>query len=513
MACDFWTAVATRTLPGHLGAEPVGKLRYMGIVYSAMGAPDISDTLNRAANDLSGSLALPDRRARLLALEDRLRRTPDSVDRLIAALVRAMITNSDTCSQEPAASGDGDSLGQQQRNIAIASQQAQTSIPGVGKTIGPQPQRLHDQLPSRMDYDLRRRLDTFANGNCSSEAFIQELSAQCSATPDFIWEVLALIDQYHRRGKISAEFQRSIRELIERPALTHQRPQVFAAQTREPEEPALTAADTPAGASIELRDSPAATPCANESNNEITLGRSDHPAYAPEWAANPEIILPTLYELLRPAPDSRPLDSGRRELRPTLAGADSESGQYIRLKSDARHEAAEHFEIATSALNPHRSRQGRLVQVALLAALFSCMTASSALSSLAVANKPAVPLAAAEPLPQSPSIGLSSDRYIVYPGSTNAVIEVNRTGDPSADISFVWWTRGSGAKSGKDYRGSRPRTEHLPAGVNTMQWSIPILPNAARRHTELFYVAIGSPEGSAGVGAATRATVFVMGPN
>jgi len=142
------------------------------------------------------------------------------------------------------------------------------------------------------------------------------------------------------------------------------------------------------------------------------------------------------------------------------------------------------------------------------------VTASSALRSLSMATRSVAVVATAPPPPlPAPSISLSSDRYLVYPGGASAVIQVERTGDPSADISFVWWTRESGAKSGKDYRGSRPRTEHLPAGVNSVQWSIPIFPNAARRHTELFYVAIGSPGGGAAVGAATRATVFVMGPN
>jgi hypothetical protein len=508
MACDFWTAVATKTLVAHLGAEPVGKLRYMGIMYSAMGAPDISDTLHRAASDLTGIAVLADRPARLLALEARLLRTPDSVDRLIAALVRAMIANSNSCSKEISVSSNHKPIGQKAPDAAIAPQQAQTLIPAEAKPLGPQPQTPHDQLPSRMDYDLRRRLETFANGNYSSEAFLQELSAQCSATPDFIWDVLALIDQYHRRGKISAEFQRSIRDLIERPALTHQRPPVSATPTRALEESAASASTT-AAANAELGVSPAPTPANEESDSDRTRARGNHSAYTPAWAANPEIIVPTLYELPRPAPESRRIDSAS----PAASAANSRAGEYIRLKPDVRYEGAGEFEATTSAVNPHRVRQARLIQVALLAALFSCVTASSALSNLATAARPAVAAAAPAPLTQIPSINLSSDRYIVYPGSTSAVIEVNRTGDPSADISFIWWTRGSGAKSGRDYRGSRPKTEHLPAGVNTLQWSIPILPNASRRHTELFYVAIGSPEGGAGVATATRATVFVMGPN
>jgi hypothetical protein len=511
MACDFWTAVATRTLVAYLGAEPVGKLRYMGIMYSAMGASDISDTLLRAANALTRSAALKDRQAHLVALEARLLRAPDSVDRLIAGLVRAIIANSDTYSHELPALGADDPIALKPSVATIASQQLPTPRREMEKP-DPQPQTLHDQLPLRMDYDLRRRLETFANGDCSSEAFIQELSAQCSATPDFIWEVLALIDQYHRRGKISAEFQRSIRELIERPALTHEPPPAFAAEPTAPEEPVPSAANTTASANTDLPASPAPPPATEESDSERAGDHSNHAAYPPTWAANPEIIVPTLFEMLRPTAESPPIDPGHLMSRPALAAADSRRDGY-RLKPDVRYEEPEEFEVATGAVKSHRIRQVRLLQIALLAALFSCVTASSALSTLATAARPAVAATPPAPLMQIPSISLSSDRYIVYPGSTSAVIEVNRTGDPSADISFIWWTRSSGAKSGRDYRGSRPRTEHLPAGVNTLQWSIPILPNASRRHTELFYVAIGSPEGSAGVGTATRATVFVMGPN
>jgi len=521
MACEFWTAVATRTLPSYLGADPTSKLRYMGIVYSAMGASDISDTVNRAANDLPGFAALRERQIRLLALEARLLSSPDSVDRMIARLVRTMTAVSDTCSEEPPADVGPRSTPWIQASRMIAPPQTQMRTPappnsGAARLPRVHPESLDDQVPSGMDYDLRRRLETFASGNCSSEAFLRELSTQCDAAPDFIWDVLALIDQYQRRGKIPAEFQRSIRELIERPALTHQRPQVFSAELEQLKEPAVAAASVVAAESSESVPSQASSPSVTQAEELLERGQEPaaHPAQAPLWAANHEIIVPTLYELCRPKHDPKAADRGGSELLPAPASASSRSGAFTRLKIAARHIGIGEFDVTAGGLGRRRIRQVRSIQIALLAALFSCVTASSALRSLSMATRSVAVVATAPPPPlPAPSISLSSDRYLVYPGGASAVIQVERTGDPSADISFVWWTRESGAKSGKDYRGSRPRTEHLPAGVNSVQWSIPIFPNAARRHTELFYVAIGSPGGGAAVGAATRATVFVMGPN
>ena len=70
-----------------------------------------------------------------------------------------------------------------------------------------------------MSYDLQQRLDAFVSGECSPHAFVQELSVLCDATPDFAWDVLSLIDQYYRRGKLSADVFRTVRYRIERHVL------------------------------------------------------------------------------------------------------------------------------------------------------------------------------------------------------------------------------------------------------------------------------------------------------
>jgi hypothetical protein len=75
-----------------------------------------------------------------------------------------------------------------------------------------------------MSYDLRQQLEEFTSGRCSAPAFAQGLSAFCRAQPEQAWQALALIDQYHRRGKIAVEVYRTLSHGIERQALERQRP-------------------------------------------------------------------------------------------------------------------------------------------------------------------------------------------------------------------------------------------------------------------------------------------------
>jgi hypothetical protein len=107
-------------------------------------------------------------------------------------------------------------------------------------------------------------------------------------------------------------------------------------------------------------------------------------------------------------------------------------------------------------------------------------------------------------------ISLSTDQYVVFPGQASAEIEVRRTGGASGDVSFVWWTQGSGARPGEDYVSGTPKIARLLDGVETLHLSVPILANPSRKHTELFYVAIGKPGGGASLGSIRRAPVFIM---
>lgn len=66
---------------------------------------------------------------------------------------------------------------------------------------------------------LQQRLDAYVAGQCSQRALTEELLAHCAAVPRASWEVLALLDQYQRRGKLPRDLQRSISQSIQRRAL------------------------------------------------------------------------------------------------------------------------------------------------------------------------------------------------------------------------------------------------------------------------------------------------------
>jgi hypothetical protein len=117
---------------------------------------------------------------------------------------------------------------------------------------------------------------------------------------------------------------------------------------------------------------------------------------------------------------------------------------------------------------------------------------------------------------QSPRIAvpgrltLAADTLIVQPGGRSASISVARLDGTDGAVSFRWWTQAAGAKAGADYRGRTATRVSIPPGTDAVQLTVPILANPARRHTELFYVAIGDPGGGARLGEIQRAAVFLL---
>jgi serine/threonine protein kinase len=62
-------------------------------------------------------------------------------------------------------------------------------------------------------------LDALAGGLCTPEAFLNAVHEQAQADPEESWEVLSLLDQYYRRGKIKAELFHSLKSRLEGSAL------------------------------------------------------------------------------------------------------------------------------------------------------------------------------------------------------------------------------------------------------------------------------------------------------
>ncbi len=124
-----------------------------------------------------------------------------------------------------------------------------------------------------------------------------------------------------------------------------------------------------------------------------------------------------------------------------------------------------------------------------------------------VAFEPAPPLPAAFLEPRT--ISLSSAKFVVLPGNSVATIQVERTGEIGDAAQFKWWTQSAGAKSGQDFVG-KSQVAQFEAGQTSVQLPVRILANPKRKHTEMFYVVLGEPEGEATLGDNGRAAVFIM---
>jgi hypothetical protein len=96
MACEFWSAIAARRLAKHLGAGAIDTLRYMNIIYSAIGAHEVASAVIVAVGEFEAASSPQGRLKCLTGLQDRLLRTKEPVDHLIARLARNLGIGDDT---------------------------------------------------------------------------------------------------------------------------------------------------------------------------------------------------------------------------------------------------------------------------------------------------------------------------------------------------------------------------------------------------------------------------------
>jgi len=90
MACEFWVAVEMQALEAHLGADPLNGLRYLSLVFGAIGTQAVARALQSGIRGLEGAASSAARQQCLVALQAHLARTHDPVDRLIAELARSL---------------------------------------------------------------------------------------------------------------------------------------------------------------------------------------------------------------------------------------------------------------------------------------------------------------------------------------------------------------------------------------------------------------------------------------
>ncbi len=89
-ACDFWTAVCARELGSYLGPHPVETLRYIGILYVAIGAHGVANAIVVAVKELECDSIAQQHQRCLSRLQARLLESRDPVDSLIARLAQTL---------------------------------------------------------------------------------------------------------------------------------------------------------------------------------------------------------------------------------------------------------------------------------------------------------------------------------------------------------------------------------------------------------------------------------------
>jgi hypothetical protein len=276
----------------------------------------------------------------------------------------------------------------------------------------------------------------------------------CKAEPERAWEALALLDQHHRRGRVSAELCRSVRHKLERQALGLEEYRLEDARAECPEctpPAARTAHCAPRSHTAGAANGTAIAVCKASEN------RADQTASGP-------------------APPSRTTRLAWLRTAPIIVLAALMLSVAATPDMHAPPKTAE-------ALGPVPS---------------------------APAPPPTPPALPAEQIPPIELVSLTSDRYIVAAHARVAEISVQRSREAAGEARFVWWTRGSGARPDEDYTGGSPKVAQLADGEVSMKLYIPILTNPSRHHIRMFYVLLGRAGGGAAPGPIRRAAVFIM---
>jgi Calx-beta domain len=328
--------------------------------------------------------------------------------------------------------------------------------------------------------NLQQRLDAFLSGECAPAAFVKELSEFSRVSSSSSWESLALLDQYHRRGKLSGDLFRAFRRQIEFDVLGVADPVAAPASNDDSITTASSATELDEVQALRAALAREREKTQRYEKRIVSLRLHSHRQRAARrW--------PSLANLLTTA---------RRS--------------YLRSR--------EWSSLAKAQRSYHHAHGWSLVMLMTAALVIAGSAPEIPVQPVAIAVPVALPVVAevlppAEPAVVEPeTITLSSERYIVFPGSRTATIQVARAGGAGGPISFRWWTESSTAKAGTDYAAARPKVVEMGAGEEFVELSVPILANPKRKHTELFYVVIGSPSENAELGPTRRATVFIMRP-
>jgi hypothetical protein len=330
------------------------------------------------------------------------------------------------------------------------------------------------QQISGMSHTLQQRLDEYVAGISTAATLTNDLAAYCATARFSVWETLALVDQYHRQGKLPTQLYRTISRTIQHREMGFQQP-AAPKQSVTPEFEVVAFTDTP---DVVIVEDPAPSGVAtgaatNALATEVLSLRTQLEESRQLSAHYREQLALTPTQLARPAPAIAKLPRTARRLHLRVVPVVAMLGSCVALAvssglGDPSHEAV---------LADHLAQQA---------------------------------VQAPAPVVVPGVLALSASRYIAYPDDRKVEIVVQRSGGTDGEVSFEWWGQNAGARSGQDFAGKGPRRMSIPDGANSVTLSVQILSNPARKHTEMFYVVIAKPEGGATLGAARRAPVFIM---
>ena len=338
----------------------------------------------------------------------------------------------------------------------------------------------------RLNQSLRQRLNALLDNHCGQDDFLREVAVLCAARSESAWEVLSLLDQSYRLGKLSPDLFHVAKTRIEQRALgirglnkapAANQTELAIVDQRELELRALRS---------ELQQARAEAAAYREKFND-TLQRTIT-QIAPPVMGEP---LPLAQAL--PPPPPQPLV----QLQPVKG--------LVSIKPPAD--------------RTKRPRNLALIVLALILVMFWAVY--ELLPAPAPVTEPAPPVRVMAPAlvvapvetpkPAVPvKVNFSAHRYVVLPGQRSAQITVVREPASSGEAEFIWWTEAGGAKPGKDFVAQSRQKLTIPAAQDQVQFVVPIRANRARKHIELFYVRLGKLSDRAKARASDGATVFIM---
>jgi serine/threonine protein kinase len=110
---------------------------------------------------------------------------------------------------------------------------------------------------------------------------------------------------------------------------------------------------------------------------------------------------------------------------------------------------------------------------------------------------------------KSNRFSIAAAAYTIPSRERFAEIHVRRVSGYDGDTRFVWWTEPSSAKPGIDYVPQARMIQFLPKGKHLASLFIRIIPNASRKHSAMFYVAIGDPSNGTTVRHLARTAILL----